>query len=115
MNRIFAFILFTSFGLVLLSCAGNCNCSREIRCTRLTAVNMNNNSVMEHRIYCSTFDYKSDQAFQDSVGRFYKRHYNDNSKFFQSDTILSNEYKTNVRTKDVELVEKNGFTCSCYK
>ncbi|PBQ31044.1 hypothetical protein CNR22_04420 [Sphingobacteriaceae bacterium] len=117
MKKIPSFLFLAGFCIPVLlsSCSGSCNCQREIRCTTLTAIEQNSGEVVEKKIFCSIGDYRADQAFQDSIGRFHKRHYSDNSSLLQKDSVLSSESKTQVKIKDVQSVEKNGFYCICAK
>lgn len=119
MKKITNFILFTGLVLtailLITSCKGSCNCSKELECSTLTTKDNASGVTLEKKTYCSSIDFRSDQAFQDSINTFYTRHSSDNATTSRTDSILSSEHANKVSIKKTGPFEKKGFTCDCFK
>lgn len=103
---------------IVYSCAADCECSKDLKCTTLTVKTRTLNGsdsgiVIATKTFCSKIDYNADYAFRDSVRAFDKQYTTDSTIVEQKDSIYKHYEPVDVRHNHIGRYRDSGYFCNC--
>ncbi len=111
---VFVSILLLSVIFMFSSCGCSCQCDKNLGCTILKLINASGTVIMT-KTFCSQTDYYHDLILRDSVNAFYSRYDSTRTRTDERDSIYKYESVREIKCKDTEPFEKQGFGCYCAK
>jgi hypothetical protein len=106
--------VFSAFVFLLYACNCSCLCDKNMGCAIAEARSVNG-VLVEKQLYCSTTNYETDKAVQDSVRNFQKRYLNSTISVAIRDSFSSTIQVSGLTCNDANDFKSQGYECSCTK